>query len=278
MEPLAERFTRKIFPILNGEEVVKFSEDLARNPLVNLGKLQRSNTTVFAIKYADGALIAGDRRTSSDWYEIASDFSVKVKQLSGHSAIACAGSCSVIQYIEENMESICRTFREQYSHELSPDGQAKYLSKLLRGWFFSFALYYWIVGVPILATYDVGRKKPRIFEMSEDGFCNEEKIVVGTGCGFRDVKRLILDRWQKDLDLNAALELAARAMLHSGAASHGVSDIRIVLPTVAVIESSGFRWLDEAAVAKAREQILNEEGGWLQCQSQPAQSQKPKET
>lgn len=260
-----ERFFEERFPI-NGDRISKIINGLKQHSSTNtqagLPGLKRSNTTVFTFTYEGGVIIAGDRRMSSDFYEIASDSATKIKQLTKHSAMACAGLCSVVKYLEENMENACNRLLETYGINISPDGQANYMERLLEGWF-SWILFtgYWFVGLPILAAYDTDQNKGRIFSFYEDGFSFEPKVVAGTGCGFGDVRGLLLDRWHPRLTQDEAVELATRAMFFSGITSHGVSDSRTSVTQISTIDKRGYINVSPEVVKSNVSKILNEHGG-----------------
>ncbi len=221
----------------------------------------KSSTTVFAIKYAGGAVIAGDRRTGESYHGIASDSSIKIQQISEFSAMACAGYCNVIDHLETNMTSVCNRFKQSCQRQLSPDGQAKYLQDLLEGWWFLYLHYwYWNYGVPVLAAYDTLQEQPRIFSFSEDGYYFEPDFMAGAGCGWEGIKNIIYSGWKKNLKKNAAIDLAIKAQLLSGLSSSGVSDSRISLPSIGIIDKNGFKWVEDKEIAKRRDAIVKRMG------------------
>lgn len=235
MRSVLKGFCESNFPIIGREKLDRALNNLKSNPniLSPNGKRTKSGTTVFAIKYEDGVVIAGDRRMADGWYGITSDNEIKVHQISDFSAIACSGYCNVITFLETNMSAVCSAFKERYEHDLSPDGQANFLRGLLEDWWFTFLDYwYWTAGVPLLAAYDVVLEEARIFSFDEDGFYFEPEFAAGTGCGWNSVKNVIADRRREVKNADTAIELAVRAMIHSGISSHGVSDTRISLPQI----------------------------------------------
>ncbi|OGN04457.1 MAG: hypothetical protein A2831_02775 [Candidatus Yanofskybacteria bacterium RIFCSPHIGHO2_01_FULL_44_17] len=233
-------------------------ENLAKND----SKIIRSNTTVFALTYGGGVLIAGDRRTSGGYFEIVSDSTVKVQQVSDYSAFAAAGFCNIISDLEDGLISMCRSFAELYGNELSPDGQANFLKSLLEPWWFmSVYTWYWAVGIPIIAAYDKVLEKPRIFVFDESGYYYEPEFFGGTGCGFDAIRGLVVDLWRPDMSEEMAVLIAMKAMLQSGKASSGVSDAVLHTPTIAIIDREGFRMLPDKFLEKVRGQLVkNTEG------------------
>lgn len=264
----AAEFWQSQFPTLHREEMESAARQLQQFGEPASGRLREpplgSRTVVFAFKYRGGVILASDRRMVEGWFDITSDATIKIKQLTKFSAMASAGTCSVIKYLEENMENICVIFNGRFQRELSPDGQAQYLGSLLERWWFLFIRYWYIgLGIPILATYDRILRKPRLFYFDEGGFHLEPRFLAGTGCGFKAVQGLIIDSWNKEMNAHSAIELSLRALLCSGVLSHGVSDTRIVTPTIALIDKEGFRWVPEKEISEKRTKLLGREG--LRC-------------
>lgn len=265
MEFSLEAFFESQFPIIDSGKAKGFARRLeARakaNPDANDSPRVKSNTVVFAISFKGGVVVAGDRRTSGGWYDIFSDKTIKVEKLGKFSAMACAGYCNVINSLKTNMQAICETFRTRYNLELSPDGQANYLSCLLEQWWIFFVYTWaWTVAEPILATYDKELKKPRIFQFDESGYFAEFDSFAGTGCGYDVIRGLLKDRYRKDLNKKDAIDLAVRALLHSGMLSHGVSDARVAPPSIATISRSGFKWVPSEQITAIISDILKETG------------------
>ncbi len=259
----AEKFIESRFKHLGAEElgIRGFSDQLKNCDREKFNRMH-SNTTVFALKFKNGVLIAGDRRMSDGFLGIVSDDTLKVKELAKYSAMACAGFCNIISFLETNMTTACSTFKSLYGQDLSPDGQANFLRNLLEPWWFmSVYTWYWAVGIPILATYDMSLGMPRIFVFDDSGFNYEPEFFGGAGCGFEAIRGLVVDHWRLDMNEDFALMIAMKAMLHSGAISHGVSDARLKLPTMAVINEDGFRWIPDELLKKALGLILERTEG-----------------
>lgn len=263
MRTLAVSFLESQFPVLGRERMDRIVKSVRELPLSTPGlKKLRSNTTVFAFKYGEGVLVAGDRRCSGGWYEIVSDSENKVDKVSDFSAIACAGDCNVIDYLRRNMENICTRFKNMYGLELSPDGQANYLEDLVKVYWYEYLCFYYPqFGFPVLAAYDVSEGEPRIFSFDETGYNFEPEFMAGVGCGWDACKNIIADRWQRGLSLEAAIDIAVRALVHSGLSSSGVSDARLAPPTVCFIDSKGLVWVPEKLIKERISEIVKSLGG-----------------
>lgn len=253
-----EKALEKKFSTISEEDITKaiataknfpgIISSLQSHPQGGLKKLE-SNTTVFAIKYKTGVLVAGDRRTSDGYYDIYSDETIKIDQVTDFSAVACCGSCGVTDQLVKSLQNLCSTWEAEYNKMLSPDSQRNYLSDFLkRYWSYFIWTGYFDIGLPVLAAYDMVQNRPRIFSFDATGFAIEEKKAVGDGCGYNCVKNLILYRWNKNLNEQAATSIACLAMLYSGWFSHGVSPAELYPPTLAKIDKHGVKWIEEQIV------------------------------
>lgn len=262
MRTPALSFLETQFPVSGREIMDRNARSIRELPPAAMGlRRLRSNTTVFAFKYSGGVLVAGDRRTSGGWYEIVSDKTFKVDQISGFSAIACAGDCNVIDYLRQNMEGICDKFKALYGRELSPDGQVRFLEDLVKTYWYDFLYFYYPnFGFPVLAAYDAHKGRSRIFSFDETGYSFEPEFVAGTGCGWESCKNVIVDRRQKNLSLETAIDIAVRAMVHSGLSSSGVSDARLSPPTLCFIDNKGLEWVPEKMIASRVRKISKSMG------------------
>ena len=256
----AERFLISRFGAPGKKPGTDFANQLKNCDRENFNRIH-SNTTVFALIYGDGVLITGDRRTSGGYFEIVSDESIKVRQITQYSAMAAAGFCNVISDLEEGLSSVCSSFRNLYERDLSADGQANFLKRLLEPWWFaSIYSWYWMVGIPILAAFDLANDRPRIFVFDESGFYYEPRFLGGTGCGFETINGLVRDLWRPAMGEEMAILIAMKAMLQSGAANSGVSDSRLHLPTVGVIDKNGFRLIPDKLLNVVRKELIEQTG------------------
>jgi len=262
----AEQFLKSRFSATSSKKALGLLKGFGGQRLPKLTsdqiRVAKSNTTVFAFCFDGGAIITGDRRMV-EGLDLWSDMVVKIMKLSKFSALAFAGSCHTIQHIEEDIEGICESFNRRYGKELSPEGQANLLRSLLEPWWYLFVFFdYCGLSVPILAAFDEFQNKPRLFRFDETGFYIEQTDppLVGTGCGFDAVRGLLIEKLQRRETINyeTALDLSVRAMTISGITSIGVSDTRVTLPTIAVADAEGFKWIKPEDITLCRDRISTE--------------------
>ena len=216
-----------------------------------------SNTTILSLLCDDAVVTAADRRISGGFLGIVSDKTIKIHKLTNFSNVALSGVCSTIYEILKSMQNINSTWESHYGKELSPDGQVNYLSGVLQDWFFtSLMIGEWLIGVPVMAAYDVVYGRPRIFEFAYDGYFREVEDFAGEGCGWEAISGLMKDNWKQGMGLNEGIELAVRGIARSGQRSSGVSPSDSVLPSVTVIDREGFRLVSDDTIQKIVDKIL----------------------
>ncbi|HKS31459.1 MAG TPA: proteasome subunit alpha, partial [Chthoniobacterales bacterium] len=110
------------------------------------------STTILAFKFADGVLVAGDRRATSG-NTVVYDRADKVLEIDRCSIMAIAGVPATAWEMARVLEHSFQFFRRTQLQEMSVDGKVRALSKLLRD-NFGFALQGIGVVVPIFATFD----------------------------------------------------------------------------------------------------------------------------
>ena len=203
---------------------------------------RKSGTTILALHYNGGIVMAGDRRTTD--YHSHTDDSIKIVETENLSAIGCAGTVSFIQdLIEVHRASLTHLERAIESH-LYIDGQAKLLKNILKANFAHFADLLYLLGyaVPILGGYHPILEKGMIFEFDEAGGIYERPAYATTGSGGIFARVVLDDRWRKDMKEIEAVELAIRALTR--AASDNYSSPPTLAPsTVLSISKNGVRYL-----------------------------------
>jgi proteasome beta subunit len=207
-------------------------------------------TTIAAIRYADGVVMAGDRRATAG-SSIAHRSMEKVQPADRYSAVAFAGSAGI------GMEMV-RVFQLQLEHyekvegsTVSLEGKANQLSQLLKS-NLGMAMQGFVV-VPLFAGYDVRQKRGRIYSFDPTGGRYEEPEFHADGSGGRDARTTIKLGWREGLDRNSTVELAVQALYEAAdedSATGGPDTVRGIFPTVATITAAGYEQLSEEEVGE----------------------------
>lgn len=212
-----------------------------------------SKTTIMAMKYADGVLCAADRKTSGWGYSIMSQDSVKIYKVSAFSVLLGCGSVADIQLAEKTLGEANEEFREDNEFPLTMDAQANHLAMLCRWWNYwygeNFSLSTILAGVDAYGT--------DIYEIDQDGSTLVRRDYTATGSGGFRAEDQLDARYEDDLSLSRALEVAMHAMYHAGLRDSGSSPPIIATPSVATMNlRSGVRFLPDETVERALGRVL----------------------
>jgi proteasome beta subunit len=209
----------------------------------------RHATTVVALRFADGVVMAGDRR-ATEGQAIAHRAMEKVFPADRYSAVAIAGAAGFAV-------EMVRLFQVQLEHyekvegvTLSLEGKANQLAQMVRQ-HLPLAMQGLAV-VPLFAGYDLRRGTGRIFTYDVTGGHYEEADFQATGSGGRDARTTIKLGYRDGLPRQDAVELAINALYEAAdedSATGGPDLVRGIYPLVAVVTADGYVQVDEADVA-----------------------------
>lgn len=196
-------------------------------------------TTCVAITYADGVVMAGDRRATSG-HLISHRSMEKVVQADRHSGVAIAGAAGPA------MEMI-RLFQLQLEHyekvegtALSLEGKANQLSMMVRGNLP--AAMRGMVVVPLFAGFDTRRDVGRLWAYDVTGGRYEERDYVATGSGSLHAGTVIKVAYRPGLSRDEAVDLAARSLWEAAdadSATGGPDALRRIYPVIATVTAEG---------------------------------------
>jgi proteasome beta subunit len=209
----------------------------------------RHATTVAALRFSDGIVMAGDRR-ATEGHSIAHRAMEKVFPADRYSAVAIAGAAGFAV-------EMVRLFQVQLEHyekvegvTLSLEGKANQLAQMVRQ-HLPLAMQGLAV-VPLFAGYDLRRGIGRIFTYDVTGGHYEEADFQATGSGGRDARTTIKLGYRELMPRDEAVELAVRALYEAAdedAATGGPDLVRGIYPVVAVVTADGYTQLEEEEVA-----------------------------
>ncbi len=236
---------------MNGDfmEVLK-SSGYAWSPQVNGGLVDQSaiahGTTVLAMKYRDGVVVAGDRRATAG-NVVMHDRTDKVLDLDRHCVLAIAGVPATAFEMARVLDHSFKYYRRSQLQDLSLDGKLRALSKLLRD---NVPMAVQGIGAvaPIFAAYDLETGTAKIFFYDILGAEFEGVEYSASGSGSPTIRGILhyIHRWgaQRVAAMNAdeATVLALR-LLHSAAefdsATGGVNAAEGLYPVVKLITADG---------------------------------------
>src|SRR5438067_4810537 len=137
-------------------------------------------TTVIAIRFADGVVMAGDRRATAG-YTIASRRIEKVFPADDYSGVAIAGAAGPATEMVRLFQVQLEHYEKVEGEQLSLEGKANQLSQFVRA-NLPAALQGFVV-VPIFAGYDERRRRGRVYSFDVTGGRYEELDFTANGSG-----------------------------------------------------------------------------------------------
>jgi len=215
-------------------------------------------TTVLGLKFADGIVIAGDRRATSG-NMIADPKMRKVFAADAHSAIAIAGAAGQAIEMVKLFQLELEHYEKITGDRLSLEGKANRLAQMIRG-NFPMAMQGLVV-VPLFGGFDVRRAEGRIFYYDATGGRWEEDDFQTTGSGGQPAKNSLKKRWRPGLTREEAIRVAVEALIDAAeddAATGGPDANRKIWPIVMTVTAGGADDVAEADVAAAVEAVLAE--------------------
>ena len=213
-------------------------------------------TTVLALKYDEGVVIAGDRR-ATEGHSIADRAMEKVYAADDYSAIGIAGAAGQALEMVRLFQTELEHYEKVEGEHLSLEGKANRLAQLVRQ-NFTLALQGLVV-VPIFAGFDLHRGEGRIFRYDVIGGRYEETEYNATGSGSRDARGSMKKRWRAGLDRAEAIAVAVEGLFDAAdedTATGGPDAMRGIYPRVFVITAEGVQAIPEQEVVEAFDRVL----------------------
>ena len=220
-------------------------------------------TTVVAIRYAGGVVMAGDRRATAG-YTIASRRIEKVFAADDYSGVAIAGAAGPAIEMVKLFQTQLEHYEKVQGEALTLEGKANQLGLLVRA-NLPMAMQGLAV-VPLFAGFDQHRTRGRVFSYDVTGGRYEELDYQGPGSGSVHARNWIKSGWTEGMSLDDAVLLAIRSLFAAAdedVATGGPDLVRGIFPMVAAIDAEGFRALDDDDVAQRSRALLDgrERGG-----------------
>ncbi len=214
-------------------------------------------TTVVAVRYADGVLMAGDRRATSGNL-ISHRTMEKVFPADRHSGVAIAGAAGPAMEMVKLFQLQLEHYEKVQGTMLSLEGKANQLATMVRN-HLPAAIQGFAV-VPLFAGFDVRRASGRLFQYDVTGGRYEESDYATTGSGSLHAGTVVKLGFRDGLDQGAVVDLALHALWQAAdadSATGGPDLIRGIFPVVATITRDGFTRLDDADIRARFESLLS---------------------
>lgn len=205
-------------------------------------------TTIVALTYPGGVVMAGDRRATAGNAIVMRDIE-KVFAADEHAVVGIAGSAGLALELVRLFQVELEHYEKIEGAPLSLEGKANRLATMLRG-NLGLAMQGLAV-VPMFAGFDLRANGGRIFSYDVTGGRYEEHAFHSVGSGSVFARGSLKKLYRPDLDEQSAV-LAALESLYDAAdddsATGGPDLARKIYPVVSVVDADGVRIWDEAQV------------------------------
>jgi len=206
-------------------------------------------TTVLALRFRDGVVIAGDRM-ASDGMTVSSRRIDKVIQTDAFSAMAISGAVGPCLEMAKLFTTELEYYEKIEGRMLSLAGKANKLGQMVRG---NLALaMQGLAVIPLFAGFDQDKGEGRVFKYDVAGGRTEETDYVAAGSGQGQARGSLKKTFRDGMDEGEAVRVALGALRDAAEddlGTGGADPARGIFPTVVIITASGARHLPEAEVA-----------------------------
>ena len=225
-------------------------------------------TTVIAVRYQDGILIAGDRRATAGT-SVMYDRAEKVLSIDEYSVLAISGSPAIAYEMARVLEHSFQYFRRSQLQELSVEGKLRMLSRLIRE---NLPMALQGIGgvIPIFALYDLNQPEDenggKIYFYDALGAHFENAAFAVSGSGSVWIRGILryLDRWEggplAEMDLQRATRTVLRLLDTASeydVATSGYNPKSRIFPTAKTITREGIHDLPEQQLDEIYTEFVN---------------------
>jgi proteasome beta subunit len=213
-------------------------------------------TTVLAVGYRDGVIMAGDRQATAG-YQVASRRIEKIFKADDFSGVGIAGAAGPAVEMAKLFQTELEHYEKVEGDNLSLEGKANKLGQMIR-MNLPMAMQGLAV-VPIFAGFDAKASLGRLFKYDITGGKYEETNFESQGSGSKDARDSLKKLWKRDMTRDEALRVALEALIDAAdedVGTGGPDFLRGIFPTVKTINRDGFGDVPEAEVRRVCEEIL----------------------
>jgi proteasome beta subunit len=222
-------------------------------------------TTIVAVDFADGVIMAGDRRSTAGNMIAQRDIE-KVFRSDDFSCVGIAGVAGIALELVRLFQLELEHYEKLEGRTLSLEGKANRLAAFVRGNLAG--AMQGLVVVPLFAGFDEDTGEGRIFSYTVDGGRYEERKFHSIGSGSVFARGSLKKLYTEGMAEADAITVCMQALYDAAdddSATGGPDLTRHIYPVVAVVTEDGFRRLtdDEAgeyAQAVVAERMLSPGG------------------
>ena len=214
-------------------------------------------TTILALRFADGVVMAGDRQ-ATEGFEVSSRRIEKLYDADTHSVVAMAGVAGPCLDMAKLFQVEMEHYEKIEGSPLALEGKANRLAQMVKQNLP--AAFQGLVVVPIFAGYDVHAGQGRIFKYDVTGGRYEERQFYATGSGGKEARSSLRKLYTDRLSRTEAIALAIEALVDAADIDVGTSGpdlARGIYPLVKTITHRGTADVEDEELAAVSERLLS---------------------
>ncbi|MFV2195402.1 proteasome subunit beta [Nocardiopsis sp. LOL_012] len=213
-------------------------------------------TTIVALTFPGGVVMAGDRRATQG-NVIANRDMEKLFRADEFSAVAIAGSAGIGIELARLYQVELEHYEKMEGRALSLEGKANKLAQMVRG-NLGMALQGFVV-VPLLVGYDETAEVGRVFSYDAVGGRYEEHRYHSIGSGSVYAKGSLKKLFRDDMDETTAIKAALESLYDAAdddSATGGPDLHRKIFPLVDVVTEDGHRRVPTDDIARLATEVV----------------------
>jgi len=225
-------------------------------PATNASDIAPHGTTIVAVTFPGGVVMAGDRRATMGNVIAQRDIQ-KVFPADEFSCVGIAGTAGLAVEMVRLFQTELEHYEKIEGTTLSMDGKANRLAALIRQ-NLGMAMQGLAV-VPLFAGFDHESSAGRIFSYDVTGGRYEETSFHSVGSGSMFARGALKKLYREDLDEAGAVTAIVQALYDAAdddSATGGPDLTRRIFPVVHVITADGGRRLPDADVAEVADRVV----------------------
>jgi proteasome beta subunit len=213
-------------------------------------------TTIVAMTYAGGVIMAGDRRATMG-NMIASRHIEKVFPADNYSVLGIAGTAGIALDVTRLFQVELEHYEKIEGTLLSLEGKANRLGAMIRS-NLPMAMQGLAV-IPLFAGFDTDRHVGRLFSYDVTGGRYEELEHHSVGSGSVFARGALKKLWKPNMDEDRAVSVAVESLYDAAdddSATGGPDVVRQLWPVVYAVNSAGAKRIPERVLAAAAEAVI----------------------
>jgi len=228
---------------------------------INLAKEIPIGTTVVAIKYKHGVIMAGDRRAVTQDHKIAHGKIKKVYKVDRYSVVGISGVTDPAIQLVDIFRRDLNVYRRNEGRSLSLEGQANRLSLLIKGNLSAAAQGF--VVLPMIAGYDTESRQGRIWEIGIGGVAYEKELFNAIGSGKDHADGVLEQYFDKCSVEEATKEIGVKLLIRSLEKAAGkdattgvINPVKGIYPNISLVTKMGTEEIKDEQIEEIYKEYL----------------------